>query len=244
VKQIIDRRARGENRHMNTTELVSELRGGAGVFAFQQAFDRASPSAHTRAVAEYSEDPSVLLSDRREESVDDRRLCPEQLLERTAGEAFGGGLANHQIQQDRMTRQIASEDGVQADAVPGGLAGLLEKDFRRCTGSFLASRQGAKGVFEACPGRNAEADQVVGVADAGIVHRLDAGEDRALELGQSNHQTSGKIGSCGHRCAVRGRDTFLRFERWRFCRVSFVGICFVGFTQQTFPSRQDRADAA
>jgi hypothetical protein len=183
-------RRRGDEPEVPAFEIVSQL-VCVERLAGKQALDqlRAVPLGA-------STDAGSLLGvgarDCGEKPVGCRGKAAKQALERGRRQALFG-LLDHEVAEQDVTGQVATQDGVQADPRGGGEAGLGEQGGRDRRGGPLAALDAGDAVLD--PGRNrgTQALGVLGPAHLGGRREGEhAGQGRRFDLGAALAQTGGQ----------------------------------------------------
>ena len=132
----------------------------------------------------------VLGADGGEQAVAERRLRGEQTAQGRARNVRPLRLFDEEVTEEGVAGEVATQDGVEGDAVARIEASLREQDRRHGRALALTDLEHREPMIDGGGERGVEALEVGGVGDlVGIGDRVDAGRDRRLNLGQALTQT-------------------------------------------------------
>ena len=136
---------------------------------------------------------SMLLADNGDEAVEESGLGAQQAPQLAFREQTGARL-EEEVAEDRVSGEVAAQDGVQADAVTGREPGLDRQGRRDRRRSPLLAPDRVEGVIE---GRDEGGAQAVGVGGVGNVRgvgdRLDADGSGALSSSRRASRRARKL---------------------------------------------------
>ena len=138
----------------------------------------------------------MLFADRREQPVEGPGLAAQQALEHRASHLELRRLGDEEIADQGVAGEVATQDDVDADPVPGRQARLSEQsDWRRFLPARLAFDR-LQSIVEGGADGGAQSVDVDEVADlARVGNCAHAGEDRRLELLAALGETGGQLGT-------------------------------------------------
>ena len=138
----------------------------------------------------------VLGADRGEQAIAERRLRAEQAAKGRARDLGPLRLFDEEVPEEGVAGEVATQDGVEGNAVARVQAGLREQDRWNGRGAALADLEHGEPMIDGGGEGGVEALEVGGVGDlVGIGDRVDASRDSRLDLGQPLAQAGCKRGA-------------------------------------------------
>ena len=205
----------GHQREVVGVEVISEL-GVIDQFTGEQALD-ALATPLRGAAGPVPGLAGVLGADGGQHAIAERRLRAEQATQGRARDFGTLRLFDEEVPEEGVAGEVATQDGVEGNAVARIQTSLCEQNRRNGRGAALAHLEHGKPVLDGGGEGGVEALEVGGVGDVvGIGDRVDAGRDRGLDLGQALTEARGNrragLVQRAHRCRCPARPPCDRGE--------------------------------